>query len=95
MLVGALSVFQSIVTLLLLNLFLMRVPLPGTAATLRRAALPWLWGNLVVGVGFSVWQGALARWVLLPLFLAMNLYVTWLLWKFGLRKQFPHERPLG
>jgi hypothetical protein len=90
-----LSLLQAALATLLLNLFLGRLPLPAGARAIRRAALPWLAVLGLSALAISAWQGRLYGLWSLAALLPLNLYGTWLLWKFGLRKQFPNERPLG
>lgn len=91
----AVSLLHAALTYLLLNLFLRWVPLPADGPQLRASALPWLWCNGAGALAAAAAQWLLAGWPGALGGLGLNLYVIWLLWRFGLRKQFPHERPLG
>lgn len=90
-----LEALYAVITLLLLNLFLGQVRLPADGRRIRQGALPWMAANGVAGAAVAAWQGAVAGWAVGALCLAANLYLGWLLWRFGLKKQFPYEKPLG
>lgn len=62
------------------------------AEQLRHVARPWRWGSRALGV--LAW-GAQIAWLGLPVWswplaLALDVGVGELLWRAGLRKQFPH-----